>query len=279
MIELLDYVLDCDDNFWVVNSIEDNEVKGYIIYKQDDNGDRFNNILKKNYVKCQNNGLTVLPKMYKKVYKPQDFYRQNKDNLEGVWKDYVNVLNEVGIDDIGIFGSYLIGFDIIKDVDFVIYGFDNLVKYYENQDYIKNFIKATSITEEHIDYQYHKFKDYYSNKTDLKTIISRNWSGVQIKKGVLSTPRFIIKDKCNIPKDDKKRKVITCKVIDGLTSALFPRRAKVLYDNEEYELVCPLWKYEAFLKDNDEIECLANVFDDKKIICLYDKDCYVKFLN
>lgn len=281
MIELLDYILDNEDNFWVVNSIENNIVKGYIIYRQDDNGNRYNNLLNKKYTKCQNKGLIPIPKKYKQIFKPQEFYKNNKNNLQGIWKDYVIALNNCGIEDknTGIFGSYLIGFDIIKDIDFIIYGYDNLIKYYNNIVLIRKSINVTYITAEHIEYQYQKFKKFYSPNTDLKRIISRNWSGIQIKKGVLSTPRFIIKEKCNIPKDNKLRKKIIVKVIDGLTTALFPRRAKVLYKIQEYELICPLWKYESFLKTGDEIECLANVDENNKIIILYDKDCYVKFLN
>lgn len=50
MIELLDYVLDYDDNFWIIGCI-DNEIKGYIVYGVDSNGNRYNNITKKIIVK------------------------------------------------------------------------------------------------------------------------------------------------------------------------------------------------------------------------------------
>ena len=38
MIELLDYILDYDDNFWIMNELIGNKPKGFIVYKVDKNG-------------------------------------------------------------------------------------------------------------------------------------------------------------------------------------------------------------------------------------------------
>ena len=280
MIELLDYVLDYEDNIWIVSSIQGNLPYGYIVYRVDDSGNRYNSITHKNYVKCVDNGFLLIPP-YKKIFKPREFYTKNKCNLKGVWKKFVSSLNNIGIsdDNIGIFGSYLVGFNIIKDVDFVIYGVDNLYLYYKNNEYIKKHIGSTYISKEHIKYQYEKHKGSFSNKCDLYKIISRNWSGVQIKKGVLSTPRFIDLNFMEIPVDNNVREVIKCRVLNGLESAMLPRRAKVLFEDEEYTLLTNLWKYQSFLQDGDVIECLASVDRKEKLIILYDKNCYVKFLN
>lgn len=278
MIELLDYILDYDDNFWIVNAIND-QIWGYIVYSVNDEGTRYNAITKKNYQKNLDNGLKVIPP-YKRLFKARNFYQEHKSDLTGVWKTYVAALNEAGIEDsnIGIFGSYLIGFDIIKDVDFVIYGEDNLKKYYENNELIKNKINATFITEKHINYQYNKFKDNYSPLCDLKEIISRNWSGVQICDGVLSTPRFITNDYL-IPSYEGSKEVVKVTVLEGLTSSCFPRVAKVLYNNHEYKMITPVWKYQSFAHTGDEIECLAIVNDEKKTIFLPTNDCYIKYFN
>lgn len=278
MIELLDYVLDYDDNFWIVNAIND-LAWGYIVYSVDKEGERFNNITKKYYKKNLDHGLKIIPN-YKMLFKPREFYLTHKKDLSGVWLNYVKVLNDIGINDsnIGIFGSYLIGFDITKDVDFVIYGEDNLQKYYQNNDYIKDCINASYITKEHMLHQYNKHKDNYSPKTDLLEIISRNWSGVQIKEGVLSTPRFIT-DITKIPNYNDDLKVVNVEVIDGLTSACFPRYAKVLYNGEYYTMITPVWKYQSFAHRNDRIECLAHVDEQSKSIFIPNNQCYIKYLN
>jgi len=279
MLELLDYVLDYTDNFWIVGYI-DNEFKGYIVYEVDDKSDRYNHITKKYYKKCACQKFDKIP-AYKKVFKPNTFYLDNKDKLKGVWKKYVQALNIIGIKDenIGIFGSYLVGFDITKDVDFVIYGEDNLNKYYEKNDFIKEYTNSTYINEKHIMHQYNKHKSNYHENTDLLEIVSRNWSGIQISENVLSTPRFIDKNKQHIPPDNNIREIITFEVIDGFKTAMLPRQAKVKYNDEEYTVVSFLWKYQSFLKKGDVVETKASINHDLKTIILVDHDCYVKFIK
>lgn len=281
MIELLDYVLDNDDNFWIVNNITDNVYKGYIVYRVNEIG-KYNHITKLNYVKDNdNNGIVEIPKTYKKVFKPRNFYLENKNKLEGVWKDYVNCLNEIGINDenIGIFGSYLIGFDISKDVDFSIYGKENLHKYYENINYLKNKLNVTSITKEHINYQYDKHKVKFNEECDLKEIISRNWSGIELPNGVLSTPRFIDINNQNIPKKQGEDKLIQVKVIEGIYSNMLPRVATVEYKNEKYKIYSTLWKFQSFAHKDDIIKIYANVDEKNKIIILDENKYYISYVK
>ena len=279
MVELLDYVQDLNDNFWIVGYI-DNEFKGYIVYRVDDEGDRYNHITKKYYRKCLCHKFEKIP-AYKRIFKPNTFYLEKKEELNGVWKKYVEALNKIGIEDkdIGIFGSYLVGFDITKDVDFVIYGEDNLYKYYENNEFIKEYTNSTYINDEHILRQYNKHKNDYHDKTDLLEIIKRNWSGVQVTEKVLSTPRFINRKIQQIPPDNNKREKIVFEVIDGFKTAMLPRVGKVLYNNEEYTVLTCLWKYQSFLKKGDVVETIASINHDLKTITLVDHDCYVKYLE
>ena len=281
MIELLDYILDNDDNFWIISNITDGICKGYICYKVSDEG-RYNHITKKYYTKePENNGTVAIPKKFKRIFKPQVFYMSNKQNLKGIWKYYVDVLNEIGIEDenIGIFGSYLVGFDIIKDVDFVIYGKDNLHKYYENINYIKKKLQVTSISKEHAEYQYHKHKAKFSEKCDLYEIISRNWSGIELSNGILSTPRFIDKNNMTIPLKKGIDKVIQVKVIEGFYSVLLPREATVKYNNEIYKVYSTLWKFQSFAHKNDIIEIFGNVDDKNKLIIIDENKHYLNYLS
>ncbi len=280
MIELLDYILDYDDNFWIINNITDGVPKGYIVYRTCDEG-RSNHITKKQYFKEIETKIVNIPLKYKMIFKPREFYQNNKNNLNGIWKDYVDTLNEIGIDDsdIGIFGSYLIGFDIEKDVDFVIYGKDNLYKYHDNIEYIKNKCNVTSITENHILHQYNKHKFKFSEKCDLKEIISRNWSGIELSNGVLSTPRFIDLNNMNIPLKKGEDKIITVEVIEGLTSVMLPRVAKVKYKEEEYTIYSTLWKFQSFTKDGDILEIFANVDEKDKVIIIDECNYYIRYIK
>ena len=85
MIELLDYVLDYEDNFWIVEQI-DNEIKGFKVYEVDKNGNRYNNITKKNYSKAKFQKLEIIP-VYKRVFKPNDFYLEKKLFLQEYGKN------------------------------------------------------------------------------------------------------------------------------------------------------------------------------------------------
>ncbi len=279
-IELLDYIQDMDDNFWIVRTLQNGKCYGYPVYPVNSEGTKFNHITEKYYVKATEQMLEV-PTEYKRVFKPRDFYKAHKGVLESVWKDYVLALNEIGIEDndIGIFGSYLVGFDITKDVDFIIYGKENLYKYYENIDYIKKKLNVTSITPIHAEYQYNKHKVRFPEECDLREIIKRNWSGIELPNGVLSTPRFIDIDNQEIPKKEGEDKVVTVKVVEGLESAMLPRIAKVMYNGEEYKIISNVWKFQSFAHINDVIEVYGNVNDDKKTILLDDTNYYIKYLE
>ncbi len=279
-IELLDYVLDYDDNFWIVNNITGGVAKGYIVYRVSDEG-KLNHITGKRYIKDNDNkGIFEVPKEYKRLFNPREFYINNKFNLEGVWLDYVSVLNEIGIDDkdIGIFGSYLIGFDVTKDVDFSIYGKDNLYKYYDNIEYIKKKLNVSSISEEHAEYQYNKHKVKFSEKCDLKEIVSRNWSGIELDNGVLSTPRFIDLENMSIPNKCGVDREVEVKVTEGLSTAMLPRVAIVKYNDEEYKVLSTLWKFQSFAHVDDVCRIYGNVDEERKVIILDDNKYYINYL-
>ncbi len=278
--ELLDYLQDMNDNFWIVRSLQNGECFGYPVYTVDNDGVKYNHITNKYYVKTAEE-IVPVPKKYKRVFKPSEFYRENKEKLEGVWKEYVLALNEIGIEDkdIGIFGSYLVGFDITKDVDFVIYGKENLYKYYDNIEYIKNKLNVTSITSIHAEYQYNKHKMKFAKECDLLEIVKRNWSGIELPNGVLSTPRFIDRNSQELPKKEGIDKKITVEVTNGLESAMLPRVAKVSYHGEEYKIMSNIWKFQSFAHIGDILEIYGNVNEDKKVILLDDTKYYIKFIK
>ena len=282
-LDVLDFIMDSDKNFWVVNKISGKKFYGYMVYKKDKNGDRYNFYTQETYTKSKdfsNYSLIELPKFNFSVFKPKLFYLAHKEYLPGIWKKFADSLNAIGISDnnIGIFGSYLIGFDIIKDVDFVVYGLNNLETCYKNIKIFQQKIGATSISSKHIDYQYNKHNASYNSNYDLKTIISRNWSGVQIKDGVLSTIRFVDESNQQIPKIDAQKRILTGYVVDWLKSALVPRKATVCIDNENYTIYTHYWKLQSFARDKDKIIVYGKVDFDNKIIVVEDNDDYIKFI-
>lgn len=273
-IELLDYIQDMEDNFWIVRTLQNGKCYGYPVYPVSDTGTKYNYITGKYYVKASE-AMAEIPREYKRIFKPREFYKENKEKLEGIWRAYVDVLNEIGIEDkdIGIFGSYLVGFAITKDVDFVIYGKENLYKYYKNIDFIKKKLAVTSITPYHAEYQYNKHKDRFPSSCDLREIVKRNWSGIELPNGVLSTPRFIDVNNQELPKRNGIDKKVIVEVLEGIETAMLPRVAKVLYNGEEYKVLSNVWKFQSFAHVGDILELFGNVNDEERTILL-DDTCY-----
>lgn len=276
MLKPLDYILDFENIFWIISYYQGNKIYGKKVYIPDENGERYHPELNMNYRK-EVSDYSEIPK-YKKEYKPNDCYIEKKDLLTGVWKKFIEGLNIIGINDkdIGIFGSILIGFDIKKDVDFVIYGKNNLNKYYENSNFIKAYTNTNSISKEHIEYQLKKYGKKYNDENDLEKILNRNWSGIELDNGILSTPRFLIDGTYKIPERTGEDRLIECKVISGITSSCMPRFIDVLYQNEIYKLITPFWMFQSFACDNDKLIVYGNVNDSDKTILLSKKQDYIK---
>jgi len=280
MLKPFDYILDADDNFWIISYHYDSKIYGKIIYHCDPSSTKFNFITGKRYRKDP--GLEMeIPTDYKMEFHPREFFQSNKNNLVDVWLRYVQALNQSGIsdEDIGIFGSYLIGFDVKKDIDFVIYGNENLHKYHAKRDFIGEYTQTSYITEDHIQYQLNKYSHLYHPNCDLLTILRRNWSGIQVGPGVLSTPRFLDEPSISIPLETGKNKLLRCQVVSGIESANFPRKAKVSIQDKIYDVVTPFWMMQSFAKEGDVLELFGDINDTEQTILLMNKEHWIRYLN
>ncbi len=284
-IRLLDYVQDTDDNFWIVNDLREGEPRGFMVFEVCYDGPRFNPAMGKPYQRLSDQGIGPVPEVYKRVFRPLDFYKEHRDELTGVWQNYAVAMNKIGVPDsaIGIFGSYLLGFPVQKDVDFVIYGLENLELYYNNQDFFKQLLQAGNISPEHVAYQAQKYSGAFSPRYDLKTVLGRNWSGVQFGQGVgvLSTPRFIDPNRSITPTiAGENTELSGVEVVESLGSALLPRRVKVRVPGrpEIFELVSPLWMLQSFARRGDILDlcCLAD-FAQKLLVVSDRQNHHVQF--
>lgn len=274
----LEYIKDMDDNFWIVTYQYNHDFYGHPVYMVDEHGDRHHPESGLRYKKCQEQ-YTKLPASYQSIYHPKDCYLSLKDYLPDIWERFIEALHIIGIDnsDIGIFGSSICGFPIIKDVDFIIYGKENLEKYYKNQLFVKSYMNADYISAEHVEYQYKKYGHLYSPLMDLKHILSNNWSGIQLKNGVLSTPRFIIDENMDIPEMNGKDELITGTVFDSLTSSCMPRVFGLSTILGEYTVITPFWMLQSCVKENDKILLYGNVNHDTHTIVLINKEHYLQY--
>ena len=67
-------------------------------------------------------------------------------------------------------------------------------------------------------------------------------------------------------------------IIDGTLSDFVPRRAKVLLDGEEFEIITPIWKFQSFARNNDKIEIYGNYDYNNHVIILDERSHYIKYL-
>ncbi len=282
-LELLDHVLDENDNFWVVNEINEKYGPlGYLLYEKVKNSDRYNTMMQKYYIRHLCKELIPIPISINAVFKPQKCLFYSKNILPKKWKGFVDVLNKIGIDDkdIGIFGSYLIGFEIKKDVDFVIYKLENLYKLYSNLDMVKSYLHATNISNKHILYQFNKHKSFYPIECDLEEIISRNLFGMQLENDILSTYRFIDINNTITPNiQNNKNEAIVGKVLQSITSSCLPRFVTLQVGEKIYKVYTSKWKFQSFARDNDILQLYGKVDHERKIITLNDSFSYIKILN
>lgn len=275
---VLDYIQDMNDNYWIV-SYQHNGIKyGYPVYIAGGNGERIHPESGLTYKKSFEI-LREIPETYKNVFHPKECFEMNKNHLPGIWMKLIEAVHMIGIEDkdLGIFGSTICGFPIKKDVDFIIYGKENLKKYYENQMFVKAYMDADYISVEHTEYQYSKYKELYSPKMDLKKILSNNWSGIQLKNGILSTPRFISEKYMDIPKIDGENEIMYGTVMNSLNSSCTPRYFNLSIDSNDYTVITPFWMLQSCVRDGDHIEIYGNTDHVKKIILMIDKTHYMKF--
>jgi predicted nucleotidyltransferase len=276
----LDYVLDNNDNFWIVYKFNEHEVYGKMVFRVSNNG-RYNKITNKYYDKVVNNDgdNPILINNIKKIFNPNKCYMNNKDNLNSDWKNLSSILEEIGIKDknIGIYGSYLIGFDVEHDIDYVVYGIKsyNLVK--SNIKYIRRKLNVTSITNEHINYQSKKYKSLYSEENELDKILKHNWAGLQFKQGVLSTIRFIKKNKHYIDLKGEEKTIEGIVISDKDTNFL-PRVGTIKTDNGDIKVITYFWMFNAFL-NNDEKVLIKGVYNkERSELYLVNREHWIKYL-
>jgi len=280
-----DYVLDKKDNFWIIQK-GGSVVYANPVFSANKQGDRYNHITKKRYKKviAKNQNPEILEKpLIKKVFHPREHFNKNFNRLSGIWRKVPESLMRIGIDkkDIGIFGSSLIGFEIEKDVDFVVYGKENCIKIMNNIDFIRKYVKANKISEEHINYQSKKYSLFLTPKNDFKKMLRNKWSSLQIAPGLLNTIRFVYKiDEMpkNIGIKKGKKKIISGKVIDSFGTNFVPR---IFYMNSDGKLIRVLtyfWAYQSCVKNRQKVKIFGEYNKKNNTLYLSKKDHWIKIV-
>jgi len=286
IISDLDYIEDSRGNFWIAHGGGKNFYCN-LVFSQDDRGDRVNSSNGKKYSKVilGNMDFVSLGKIeLKKVLNPQDFFRDNYSSIPEEWKKIPDAIKSIGVskDDIGIFGSFLLGFDVVKDVDYVVYGDENCKRVLENIDLLRARIGCCSISDKHVEHQSKKYGQFYSSENDFRKILSRNVAGMQMSEEVLSTIRFVhshseIQD--DIALRGGRDITLEGKVLDGFGFNFVPRIALLELEIGTTRLLTYNWMFKSCLRDGDKIKVRGEYCENNNTLYLSKKEHWLKYLS
>jgi len=277
MLTDCDYVLDKKNRFYIVRGYWNNkDILANLVFIPSIEGDRYNKETSLFYKKVIDEN--ILPVKLnkadiKKIYKPREKFKHFHNILPKPWKTLAEKLAEiVGIDHVGIFGSYLIGFDAKKDVDFFVYGLENFHKIKNNISKVFDSVNGRAITDEHIQYQIKKHAKYFSDFSNFEKLLQKKWSSIQIAKGILSTIRFVYNENEVPPNPFSSpvdRQIITTGIVIADVGCDFsPRIFEIKFGEKIYTVATYLWIYQSCVRIGDTISVKGNLHEDGKTITL-----------
>lgn len=254
-----DYVRLDDHSFWILHGYWDlfgtkvfepgSERKNLVNQKTYDK-------LPKNYVSQQINEDRVV-----EHYHPRDY---DTSKLKGVWKKFWKALAKVvGEEDVGVFGSQLLGFRLVKDVDFIVYGKENCKKIRENIGEVRSAVGGGPISDGHVEYQSKKIHSHFSPvRNSFKKALKKKWSSIQVREGVLSTVRFAYK-LGEVPENLWARpseglSTIEGVVVDDFGTSFCPRTFKVKNREGVFTIGTYYWPYHQCVRRGDQVFVIGN---------------------
>jgi len=218
------------------------------------------------------------------VCRPRDALKrflQQEDG--GLWRLIVERLGEIAgvpVDDIGIFGSYLVGLNQgldgrqVKDVDFVIYGFDNYRAVRAGFPELLASLGFGPISAEHVAYHARKFGSQFApGSSTFELTLANKWSSMQIAPGLLNTLRFIHKDD-EAPPDPLAGLPIAGEaevagvVVDDDGANFMPRTFRLAAGGGEYLVVTHFWAFQACVRRGDRVSVRGNLHADGSTLSL-----------
>lgn len=238
--------------------------------------------------------LRVPAKDIVEVFKPRDAFKNFlAESKDSIWRKIALAFIEEGIpfDDIGIFGSYLVGLaekdggGLIKDIDFLIYGLANFRKLRDGSfEKIREKLGLGRISEDHIKWHAKKYGQYFEpGPTNFQETLKRKWPSLQIAPGILSTVRFVYKEN-EVPPDPVtsapfEEIIIRGKVIKDEGIHFMPRVFEISSANQIFRVVTYFWAFYCAVKEGDEVEITGTLHKDMVLITLDDGSCGIKIIN
>jgi len=269
-----DYFFDSSGNIYLVRGYlhPPGSVYAKMIYQKDEAGTRLDNF-GNHYIKQQlDDGLLISKDSIVSYFKPRQ--ATILKSLSGIWKNIYNSLLNSGVakEDIGVFGSALVNFPVIRDVDFIVYGVDNCQLIRRQINKIKSDLGFTDISPDHIKYQAQKFGASHNlAATNFEKTLSNKWSTMQIVPGISNTIVFGYREEevtSELDASDRPGReiIITGIVLDDLYSNFVPRIFKISSAGQIYTIKTLFWAYHGCVLTGQRVKITGKLVDDKVIL-------------
>ena len=195
--------------------------------------------------------------------------------LHGPWKHICEALLRLGVpaQEVRIFGATLVGFPLRKDVDFIIYGLENLKAVKVGIEDLKEELGVSGLSLEHIRYQAKKFEATHDPRyTTFEKTLANKWSSLQVKKGVATTLRFALRpeevtDLFRVDLSQRgKMKTLHGEVVEDFLTNVRPRIFTIKTRKKEYTVKTLYWAYQACVKKGDLVTVRGDLMDDGTLV-------------
>lgn len=263
-----------DKNIYTIRGNWDDSaevVLAKLVYEMSPNGKDFCKVVDR----CDSSGEILL------LLNPQNFRHLSCKGIKlsdfqsnSVWDRIARELAGLGIDEnnIGIFGSKRLNLKAPKDVDFIIYGFENMLRVKENIDIFKRRAGLYNHTFAHAKYQAETHGQFLSKeRNNLLMCLIRKWSSCSVDENLTVTLRFV--DDLHTNGDELKnfflcrdgKEMVTFRgAVSGADNTSFmPRRFFLTDASTTIEVISPLWIFHQCVRDNDFVEVTGTPIGNK----------------
>jgi len=212
---------------------------------------------------------TIVPvNVVKKVYQPRVAFQRflTSEPVNSIWRNLAESLLKMGLksNDIGIFGSTLVGLDKIdahrqKDIDFLLYGQEScrLVRLKINR--LRSLTSAKPLSAAHRRYQTNKYaRNLTNNVNNFDFTLKNKWSSLEFAPGLVSTLRFVYKEN-EIPDNPLATPImaettVEGPVVDDFGANFMPRTFSLRTASGRLVKVASyFWAHQACVKVGDQV--------------------------
>jgi predicted nucleotidyltransferase len=275
-----DYVKTKNNDFYIVKGYFQSKEYLYTtrVFEVGSTGNRLNaNGLRYNKV-CADVIVKLKKNEVMQVFRPEEAII--KHQLTDIWRDIYLTLLQMQIRDewIGIIGSGLIGFPIIKDVDFILYGTTARNIFREKIDWFRK-LGISSINTKHLSYHCQKYARNHNPKySSWKSLINNKWSGLQVTENILTTVRFGYSKYTDVPRELIYRPIntgkiveVTGEVIDANMTDYTPRVFRIRTPkNRQLWIKTLFWAFQSCVKTGQTVKVRGLADNEVVYLTSYD---------